>query len=82
MTAATVFCMDKTLRPCPFCGSAAKLAARWTRRGYIGFVQCAFCEAQTRPFTVECFDAETFDDEAFEKATARWQRRERGAGDA
>lgn len=78
MTAATVYCNDTELKPCPFCGSAAKLAARWTRRGYIGFVQCEFCEAQTRPFAVECFDPDTFDDEGFTRAAARWQRRERG----
>lgn len=76
MTAATVYCADTRLHPCPFCGAEAKLAARWTKRGYIGFVQCTFCEAQTRPFSIECFDAETFDDDGFDKAAARWQRRE------
>lgn len=79
MAEAVHYCQDKSLRPCPFCGSQARLVARWTRRGYIGFVQCEFCEAQTRPFAVGTFDAETFDDEGFDRATIRWQRREERA---
>jgi len=74
----TVYCHDNKLKPCAHCGGEAQLVARRSRRGWIGFVQCGTCELQTRVFPLDGeLDAETFDDDAFTRAVARWQQREK-----
>lgn len=43
--------MEFKIKPCPFCGNdTATLIQQGTRYGYIVFVQCQICGAQTRAF--------------------------------
>ena len=79
----TTYCLDQRLKPCPFCGGEARLAARETRTGVMGFVSCSFCKAQGQVFNVQDFDGydDDFSDVGFTNAVRAWQRRDYEGGE-
>ena len=65
------------LKPCPFCGGAAKFRRRRNGPYIESFVKCRDCNARSGVVIVPVLSGDARVDEAEREAIREWQRRAR-----
>lgn len=64
------------IKHCPFCGGEADLWYKWGKHGYLTFVECEICSAQSKPFSLgREIDENWYESASSKKAIAFWNRR-------
>lgn len=64
------------MKPCPFCGGAAKFQRRKKIDKYLDhYVKCRKCNARTGVITISVLASKDQVDEAERRAIRAWQRR-------
>ena len=64
------------IKHCPFCGGKADLWSHWWKRGYLTYVECEICSAQSKTFLLgKELDENWYESTSSKKAIAFWNRR-------